>query len=421
MDYDYYEDMARRRKAFRAKWPEQSPSPPPPEVPQAAQPIHQNMAHSFENYIDLSSPESIPQSPPPQNPLKRPRTVQAISNASPSTSTDGGRQPPDWYSKLRLDSQAVKAARNNTRKYGPTMTKLQGIKAACKACEEASPKTLMAEMTKRFDTLRNLIHDVEFLTVDQYLIRSFRMLENRTGLPRIFDPKFTEGVDYPWDLKADAEQLYTRWCREIFSIDILRGIKRAFDGQRNSDKIDPDYKQRLYANYYGQGNLINGQWWPTQLCTLRDGAHGSAQGGIFGEKDRGTYSIVLSGGHKYGDEDHGEEIWYTGTDSKDETPTENTKRLIESCEMPENEKEPVRVIRSWNLGKENKYRPEGGFRYDGLYDVIESQSIGKEKGMYKFFLVRRGGQDPIRYEGVEMRPTQQELKEYKKLQQENKL
>ncbi|KAF2493601.1 hypothetical protein BU16DRAFT_528868 [Lophium mytilinum] len=419
MDYDYYEDMAKRRKAFRAKWPDESPSPPPAEVPRAVQPMQPNRTQPYE-IVDLgmSSPESIPQSPPP-NPLKRPRANNTDVTMTESP-TDEARQPPEWYNKLRIEAPLVKASRKDTRN-GPTLAKISGIKGACKTCEEAP----MGDLTEQFVTLRNLIHDMEFLTVDQYLIRATRMLENRIGLPRIFDLNFTKGVNYPWDIKLDAEQLHTRWCRGVFSIDILHGIKRAYnrnrDGQRNADKIDPEYKKRLYANHYGQGNLINGQWWPTQLCTLRDGAHGSAQGGIFGEKNRGTYSIVVSGGHKYGDKDEGEEIWYTGTDGTDETPTENTKRLFESCEMPENEKEPVRVIRSWNLNKENKYRPAGGFRYDGLYDVVESEPVNKNLGMYKFLLVRRAGQDPIRFEGVEMRPTQQELNAYKKLQQDDRI
>ncbi|KAF2259540.1 hypothetical protein CC78DRAFT_475257 [Lojkania enalia] len=247
------------------------------------------------------------------------------------------------------------------------------------------------------------------------------MLDN--GLTRIFAPKQPTKNEFPWDLKADARQLYHRWYNEIFSVDLLRGIvlaraKNKAD-KRNADRIDPEWPHRVSAKYYGHGDLVMGQWWPTQLCTMRDGAHGSAQGGISGDKGKGAYSIVLSGGHNYSDEDSGEDIWYAGTEGKDFLPTENTLRMIESCDVI---KEPVRVIRSHNLDKSNPYRPKGGFRYDGLYDVVAKEVLDEEKAMYRFRLIRRGGQDPIRYEdNATRRPTQNELAEYEKLSSEREV
>ena len=122
---------------------------------------------------------------------------------------------------------------------------------------------------------------------------------------------------------------------------------------------------------------------------------------------------MLSGGNQYDDEDNGDEIWYSGTAGKDFKATENTLRMIESCDEI---KEPVRVIRSSNLDRKNVYRPVRGFRYDGLYDVVRKRLLDNEKQMYQFNLVRRSGQNPIRYEdNAARRPTRFEIAEYDKL------
>lgn len=158
--------------------------------------------------------------------------------------------------------------------------------------------------------------------------------------------------------------------------------------------------------------MVLGQWWPTQLCTVRDGAHGSPQGGIYGEKGKGAYSIVLSRSD-YADEDHGDTILYSGTISTDRTPTENTQRMMESCELV---KKPVRVLRSHNANDvKNPYRPKYGFRYDGLYDVVSYHLLDEAIAEYRFCLVRCAGQRPIRCEeGPSRRPTKYEVEAYKK-------
>ena len=46
---------------------------------------------------------------------------------------------------------------------------------------------------------------------------------------------------------------------------------------------------------FGHNGLVVGQWWPFRICALRDGAHGSAQGGIAGNSEVGAWSVVVSG------------------------------------------------------------------------------------------------------------------------------
>ena len=75
---------------------------------------------------------------------------------------------------------------------------------------------------------------------------------------------------------------------------------------------------------------------------------------------------------------------------------------------------PVRVMRSKN--KKNKYAPKDGLRYDGLYDIVDHEVLSVKTAMYRFSLRRQEGQDPIRYEGPEVRPTVYEIQEKDSIQ-----
>ena len=259
---------------------------------------------------------------------------------------------------------------------------------------------------RNFDELRDHIHKVEFLPgINEYILFKAHMLDN--GIKRIFAPNF------PWDLQADAIQLWHRWCSKNFNVNLLRGliVGKGTNGKRTVDRVDPAWKSKYNTTpkFYGQGDFVLGQWWPNQISLLRDGAHGSVQGGIFGEKEKGAYSVVLSGGNHYGDIDNGDDVWYSGTDGSDFRPTENTQRMIESQNS-----HPVRVFRSSNLHKKNKYRPERGFRYDGLYTVVEYNVVDRERAIFLFHLIRCAGQNPIRYEidKPSSRPTRWEIEAY---------
>lgn len=72
-------------------------------------------------------------------------------------------------------------------------------------------------------------------------------------------------------------------------------------------------------------------------------------------------------------------------------------------------KQPLRVLRAVN--KNSKYAPKEGIRYDGLYKVTDKVILDPKTAMFRFTMERISGQDPIRYKGVEIRPTHEELKE----------
>lgn len=177
-----------------------------------------------------------------------------------------------------------------------------------------------------FGTILQKLQSLPFKEVSAQLLKSHFMLDNESGLPQLFDKRYSGGVNYPWYIKADAEELYNKWCRRIFETDLLRGIKSNSQGlaskkkdgtTRNTDSIDPSYPGVVSAKYVGNGDLLNGQWWPTQLCTLRDGAHGETMRGISGKAGQGAYSCVMAAGHSYvdaeeGDVDEGDTVQYCG-------------------------------------------------------------------------------------------------------------
>lgn len=180
-------------------------------------------------------------------------------------------------------------------------------------------------------------------------------------------------------------------------------------GGNQSRKVDDDYQHKQGSNYFGAGDLVPGQWWPLQLCALRDGAHGSSQGGIYGIKDKGATSIILAGQH-YDDKDNGNVIQYCGTKAEDGSKemTDVTKLMHDNVRN----KKPVRVIRSSKLGNKSDYTPQFGLRFDGVYDVLESRLLDASTHHYRFRLQRQPGQDPIRHEGLGARPTVQDIQKF---------
>lgn len=75
---------------------------------------------------------------------------------------------------------------------------------------------------------------------------------------------------------------------------IMRGIIIDTSGKAKSYKIDDQYVTTPYK-VFGHNGLVVGQWWPMQICALRDGAHGMRMAGIAGSQTTGVHSIVVSG------------------------------------------------------------------------------------------------------------------------------
>jgi hypothetical protein len=102
-----------------------------------------------------------------------------------------------------------------------------------------------------------------------------------------------------------------QWMRGDFDpnllrgIDTTRGILQKSGKKRTAYKLTPGYQHKIPANVFGANGLFNGQWWPSRLCALRDGAHGEVEAGICGSADAGAFAVVVSQGG-YADKDNGD-------------------------------------------------------------------------------------------------------------------
>ncbi|KAF3032055.1 hypothetical protein E8E12_001584 [Didymella heteroderae] len=306
---------------------------------------------------------------------------------------------PAWYLTVpKRDMDLLE------RKRPQELAAIDALKACIERCERESSKVRLA---KEYNDLRDHVHKAESsLNMDKVRIKKTRILTS-AGLPRIFN----EQAKFPWDLKADAWHLYEKWMNEDFERDILRGVVTVKGKDRNGDRLDQAYRARHPKDpkQFGDNGAVLGQWWPSQLCAVRDGIHGAAQGGIYGDKEHGAYSIVLSSGG-YHDKDYGDSIEYSGTEGSNFNIKASTQSMLTSAERGNH----IRVLRSSQLPKSNKYRPDVGLRYDGLYQIKSYKEIDREKQDYLFHLERVPGQQPIRSEGPSKRPTLFEMQEYER-------
>jgi SAD/SRA domain len=206
----------------------------------------------------------------------------------------------------------------------------------------------------------------------------------------------------------DLTIIANKWARGDFSIRPSRGLCRR--GHYGRFWPDRDYDLRRSAAFFGHNGLVNGQMWATRSEMYRDGAHGLLIGGIHGSKALGVYAVVMgyhnpSKGEYYADIDCGETIWYISTalpkrpgmgddnirDNPDELvhfdpelATDGAQALIKSHVT----KVPVRVIRSFKAAQIVKYRPNRGYRYDGLYRVVDYELLKADRQIYRFKMTR---------------------------------
>lgn len=232
-----------------------------------------------------------------------------------------------------------------------------------------------------------------------------------------------ENKAVPIHIVENLTIIFRKWEFGDLSVLARRGlIQRKEQGQFYPD---PSWPYARDANYFGHGHLINGQTWRTRVEMRRDGAHAPLIAGIFGTTEEGAKSIVM-GFHDeekkefYADIDQGTRIWYMGTarnrekDDKEPTnikdpdqqnpgmvhlnekghgPTPGTNALITSYRT----KRPVRVFRSSRLAGIVKDKPVKGFRYDGLYEVVNYELLKVYRQIYRFEMVRlTDGQGPLR-------------------------
>ncbi|KUJ08788.1 uncharacterized protein LY89DRAFT_629265 [Mollisia scopiformis] len=360
---------------------------------------------------DSSSTTTVPLPPtnnsPPANPnahyAPKPRKWQKSSSIVIESRVIDTRTPiPEWYTAI---SEKGDHDPGNWSEVG-------SIKQLIRYCIDARARGDFSMERISVSNVRDQIHKMEFFPgVTLLAVKSSRVLEER-GLRVIFGGEY-DGL-FPWDVRADARALYGKWWKGDVDGDLLTGIvvrrnTHSSGAVRTSKMLRKGYEKRG-ANEVGDNGLINGQWWPDRRCLWRDGAHGSLEAGIHGETDKGAYAIVVSSNY-YADQDSGEILEYCGTESQTAIPTRYTKMMQEAFAL----QQPIRVIRAAKKGSD--YAPKMGYRYDGLYIITSEEVLDAERYMTRFTLKRKEGQDPIRYQGVEARPTKYEMHEHMKIKE----
>lgn len=315
--------------------------------------------------------------------------------------------PPAWYSALSASD--TRARGSSTSSVDELFRKIRNAITICEKIPRGQP--LPEDELMKINTG---IHQAFFVRfndnrIAKNVIRGSRMLHNDSGLPRFFHlaGNGTQLPPYPFYIVADSKELYTKWWMEDLNPNLYREIVEGrpenakLGRSKETDKLDPMYPNRVTGTFHGNGPLLNGQWWPSQLCAVRDGAHNSSIAGISGNECDGAWSVIVAVAPNI---DQGDEIWYCGTGGRNGEKTAATALMFENITS----KQPVRVVRS-SKGKGSQYRPAQGYRYDGLYDVLGSTLLNADKAHYRFHLKRQSGQDLIRWTGPGARPTPEEI------------
>ena len=131
--------------------------------------------------------------------------------------------------------------------------------------------------------------------------------------------------------------------------------------------------------------------WLSRVECSKDAVHGPWVGGIAGSGKTGAYSIVLSGGYE-GDKDEGSMFTYTGSGGRNLTGNKRTAPQSSDQELKggnlalvinQLRKRPLRVVRGYKA--RGNYAPQQGYRYDGLYRLVE---VWPEEGPSGFVIWR---------------------------------
>lgn len=135
------------------------------------------------------------------------------------------------------------------------------------------------------------------------------------------------------------------------------------------------------------GGYPEGSTFVSRTELSESGVHRPPQAGISGSQAEGADSIVLSGGYE-DDRDWGDEVLYTGHGGRDPESGRQTSHqmlLRGNLALALNRKRglPVRVVRGATHG--SLYSPREGYRYDGLFWVVDHF---RERGKSGFYVWR---------------------------------
>ncbi|GFY60864.1 e3 ubiquitin-protein ligase UHRF1 [Trichonephila inaurata madagascariensis] len=146
----------------------------------------------------------------------------------------------------------------------------------------------------------------------------------------------------------------------------------------------------------------------TRIEASHAGIHRPTVAGIHGNPALGCYSLALSGGYE-DDVDLGDSFIYTGEGGRDLKGTKTNPKNLRTAPQSKDQilergnlalsknvenNLPVRVLRGYKL--KSKFAPLEGYRYDGLYNVVDYYLTQGLSGfqVYKFRMERIKDQEP---------------------------
>ena len=140
---------------------------------------------------------------------KIPKRTSVASPQSPDRSAAGDKRspddterPPKWY---RDTPNPTTRRRGDSR----ADTLLQSLRTQIAKCRKPGFGTDPARQ-KIFREIRDKLHKIVFLEVTEFVLKANRMLHDEDGLPQLFDTNFSGGVVWPFDIRADAEEVYNK-------------------------------------------------------------------------------------------------------------------------------------------------------------------------------------------------------------------
>ena len=170
---------------------------------------------------------------------------------------------PSWYLK---EQKTGKTKRTSEQRR--LVDSLKELRRLTLMCEDKSPAV--------FQKMRKHLHSLAFQDgINEIVLKETKIFDQDAGLRHVL-----ENNVFPSDIQDFAEELYNKWAEKNFSINLFRGIVLTTSSNRAADRLLKGYPCKA-ANAFRHNDLVNGQWWPTQLALLRDGGHGSSQGGKY--------------------------------------------------------------------------------------------------------------------------------------------
>ena len=332
---------------------------------------------------------------PYRTPVATNASIKAPLNRMPGLSkpapTGLPRSVPDWY-------HSVDASHNRFRSDSLTLRNLKTL-----SDKSMLNDTSGMQFQQACGHLRDFLHQMalfDFAGKEREIIKRSMLLTDGTFETIMKRP-------FPLDIRELANSLERRWWHGDTDPNLMRGIKKNTSKTKDGNDhifhaLDPEFNFRVPPNDIGHGKLMIGQWWPLQICAVRDGAHGEIEAGIHGSKNDGAISVVVSGGG-YANIDEGDTIQYCGTTNVKNIPSANTKLMLLSYEK----RQPVRVLRSSKAN--SKYSPSTGIRYEGLYKITAYEIIDIDLALHRFTLQRKKDQPPVQYTGAAARPNRAEI------------